>query len=540
MFGHTWRPKSDINILTDNSVSSVRAVIKEYERFSKISGLHLNADKTEIFKIASTYTASQYAFMYRGLQTVVINSEKIKINGIVFMTDPDETHRSNHENVKQKMNTQFASWSYRGLTLLGKILIYKTFGLSQIIYTARVMNLTENENKVLRNLIYKFLWNRNYQANKAPDRIKRTYMMAEIKKGGFGMIDHEEVIKAMNARQILVNQKGRHPIKEILNKLMINPESHFNVKIRDNLDGPSVNYCEVITKINGSLLTKDLAYLQQDAIAKNKMLTEKLKNIARSDRQNSIEILMLRHRGITNVRQLLTDQGMANHFRLRILHFSYATIMDACLTSQTQNQIDGTFIPVGNRYKMAHQVSSRDLRQALQTDADRHIDNFKLEMHRDSIDALLLKIKKLKCVRMKCLALRLIHGDIFTGVKLQRLLLRDSNECSKCREPETLTHLLKDCWYPGIVWAKMYALYQKTDTRRQRYEKGSIEFATGALISLPKLKLHLEIIRRLVHKDRPSILPRTLIKHSLDYLIICDQIHQKYYEKLRQALDSVT
>ena len=39
----------DINILTTNSVNGVKAVMREYEKFTKISGLQLNADKTETF-----------------------------------------------------------------------------------------------------------------------------------------------------------------------------------------------------------------------------------------------------------------------------------------------------------------------------------------------------------------------------------------------------------------------------------------------------------------------------------------------------------
>ena len=530
----------DINILTDDSVNSLRAAIKEYERFSKVSGLQLNADKTEIFKITNTNTISQYTFSYRGLQTVVTNKETIKINGITFAADFDETYRINLENVKTKMNEQFTAWSYRGLTLLGKILIYKTFWLSQIIYTSRVLRFNEKDNKALRAIIYKFLWNRNYQANKAPDRIKRTHMLASIKKGGFGMVDHEEVIKAMNARQLLVNKTGQHPIKEMIEKLMINPESHFNAKVKDQLDGPTTNYTEVLNAINSRLLTRDLAYLQQDMIAKDKMMSEKLRNIVRRDRQNSIEMVMLRGRGITNIRELLADQAMANHFRLRLLHFSYATIMDACLTSQMQNPVQGTYIPIGNRYKMGGQVSSRELRQEFLRDRENERITFKVDTQRESIESFLIKTRKLKCVKAKNLALRLIHGDIFTGIKLQQLALADSNECTKCRQPETLTHLLKDCWYSGTVWSKIEALYHKTDTRRLRYDKNSLNFSMGALVSAPKFKLHLEIIRRLTNKDRPNTLPRTLIKQALDYLIICDLEHRMYYKKLKVALESST
>ena len=217
------------------------------------------------------------------------------------------------------MDDQFAAWSNRGLSLLGKVLIYKTFGLSQLIYVTRVIKLTETENKEIRNLIYKFLWNRNYQANKAPDRIRRNHLLAEIKQGGFGMIDHEQVIKAMNAKQILVNLAGKHPIKEILNKLTPNQKSSFNKRIRENLDGPAVNHCEVMNQINRKILTKEPAYLHQDRLAKNMLLTENLRDIARPERRNCLELTILRTQRKNNVTQLLTDNAMANHFRLRVL-----------------------------------------------------------------------------------------------------------------------------------------------------------------------------------------------------------------------------
>ena len=53
---------------------------------------------------------------------------------------------------------------------------------------------------------------------------------------------------------------------------------------------------------------------------------------------------------------------------------------------------------------------------------------------------------------------------------------------------------------------------------------------------IAKLKLHLEIIRRLCHKDRPNILPNLLINQAIDYLIICDKEHWAYYKKLKNAI----
>ena len=528
----------DINILTTSATICVKAAIKEYDKFTNISGLQLNADKTEIFSLSQVYAARNYRFTYCGEEIIVSNQSEIKVNGIQLATDPAETHKRNFESVKSKMNKQFAAWANRGLSILGKILIYKTFGLSQITYTARVINFTEKEHKELRNLVYKFIWNRNYQLPKAPDRIKRTIMETKIKKGGFGMVDHEKITKAMNTRQVIVNLNGTHPIKHILEKIITNLDSHFNCKMKDGLDDPGENYCEVITHINKKLLTKELEYLQQDRIAQDMMLKEKLKVAARADRQHGLEIAILRHQGKTTVRQLLTDPVMTNRYRMSVLHYSYATLMDACITSITQAPIHETYIPIKNRYKIASKVTSRELRN--EADSDHSDINFKFPTALENIEQLLPKINKIRCVKTKSFALRLIHGDIYTGTKLYRYGLKPDDECSKCRNSETLEHLLIGCWYPGTIWGKIKALYKATDHRKQTYDILSLNFAIGCNLSHPKLKLHLEIIKRLSHKDRPSVLPKMLIGQTLDYLIMCDKEHFKYYKKLKSALQTNT
>ena len=450
----------------------------------------------------------------------------------VVLTSEQESHKLNFDSVKNKMDNQFAAWANRGLCLLGKILIYKTFGLSQLIYLARVINFTEKEHTEIRNLIYKFLWNRHYQVAKAPDRIKRAYLNANIKQGGFGMVDHEAVIRAMNAKQILVNQVSTHPIKLILDKLISNQKSYFNAKIKEDLDGPSKNYVEVLNLVNKKVLVKELDYLQQDRLAQHMLLEEKLKNVARPDRQNSLDLLILRNQGKTTVRQLMADPNQANHFRMRLLHYSYATLMDACLTSTNQDPVQDRYLPIGNKYKPVQKVTSKELRLEQTT---KELPHFKIPISEESKIDFLPKISKLKNTRAKNLALRLLHGDVYTGERLFRFGMTDSDECHRCRQSETLEHLVRSCWYTTQIWTKILNLYRKTDQRRQIYNTNTLEFPLGARLSAPKIKLHLEIIRRLICKDRPNILPRMIIAQSLDYLIICDHQHRTYYKKLKLA-----
>ena len=103
------------------------------------------------------------------------------------------------------------------------------------------------------------------------------------------MVEHETVVNAMNARQVIVNLHGKHPIKNIIERLTMNNDSNFNVRSKANLDGPLDNYCEVISSVNKKLLERDLDYLQQDSIAKNMLLSEKLKDIVRPDRKGCLE-----------------------------------------------------------------------------------------------------------------------------------------------------------------------------------------------------------------------------------------------------------
>ena len=185
---------------------------------------------------------------------------------------------------------------------------------------------------------------------------------------------------------------------------------------------------------------------------------------------------------------------------------------------------------------MATKTSSKSLR--LELTENNGIENFKITVPRQTVIDMLPKIKKLRCVRAKNLALRILHGDIFTGEKMFKLGMTDTDQCQRCDRRESLEHMLKDCWYPTRIWSYVYKIYRETDQRRQNYNINSLEFPIAAKVSAPKLKLHLEIIRRLTNKVRPSILPRALIRQSLDYLIICDLQHGTYYRKLKRALEN--
>ena len=98
---------------------------------------------------------------------------EMKVNGILFQQNLERMKDSNVEHVATRMDRHLRSWSGRSLSILGKICILKTFGISQLIYLAQTVSLLEAHFKKINCILYKFIWNRHYLAAKAPERIRR-------------------------------------------------------------------------------------------------------------------------------------------------------------------------------------------------------------------------------------------------------------------------------------------------------------------------------------------------------------------------------
>ena len=180
----------DVNALIKNDAVGAQAVFDEYARLSNESGLELNADKTEILNFGTNRTRS-YQVKYLDNDYAIAPLERIKINGVLFQADTNQMADTNVKMAIDKTDAQMRKWSRRSLSILGKILITKTFGISQIIFTMQSLALEARHIKDINALLYKFIWNRHYHATKAPERIKREIVNKSILQGGFGMLDIE-------------------------------------------------------------------------------------------------------------------------------------------------------------------------------------------------------------------------------------------------------------------------------------------------------------------------------------------------------------
>ena len=78
-------------------------------------------------------------------------------------------------------------WGWRGLTLIGKVQIIKSFALPKILYRLTLMSSKKEFIKKINSLSFSFVW-------KGKDKVKRTAFINPIEKGGLKMPDLNSMI----------------------------------------------------------------------------------------------------------------------------------------------------------------------------------------------------------------------------------------------------------------------------------------------------------------------------------------------------------
>ena len=175
-------------IFADDMTSFVRDKLSYYTRFDTIdlfgtySGLKVNHDKTEILLLGNMDVSCSEL----GVDEI---SKVIKILGVFFTFDHSFFYKLNFESIEKSLRGLLKGWSWRGLTLLGKIQVIKSFAIPKILYRVGLISNRKEFIKKINSLLYSFVW-------KGKDKVKRTAFINPIDKGGLKMPNIESMISA--------------------------------------------------------------------------------------------------------------------------------------------------------------------------------------------------------------------------------------------------------------------------------------------------------------------------------------------------------
>ena len=199
---------ADDNTLFPSNANDVRLMLRIVNAFSIFSGLYLNFDKTEGMWIGSSRSSMDEigSFKWR------LGKSVMKILGVYFSNyDRASNLEANWKPKIDNMITKIKCWEKRNLSIMGKVIITKTFLISQFNYVMQALFLPENVLRDLNTIIFRFLWKRKYSNRRAFEKVKRDVLCLGYENGGLKMINvfdmqHAFIIKWF--QQIFTNRNS--------------------------------------------------------------------------------------------------------------------------------------------------------------------------------------------------------------------------------------------------------------------------------------------------------------------------------------------
>ena len=143
---------------------------------------------------------------------VNIASEAFRTLGIFNSYDTDLVEKLNFLDNLKPLNEVIRAWEPRGLSLAGKILVFKTLAVSELLCVCTFKNPSTQIIESLNSIKKKFIW-----SNKQP-KIKHSTLIADYKYGGYKDIDTETKISLKNVKWVSrLLDDNFHPWKIIPN-----------------------------------------------------------------------------------------------------------------------------------------------------------------------------------------------------------------------------------------------------------------------------------------------------------------------------------
>ena len=166
-------------------LEAVKEALKLVDEFGRLSGLTLNVKKSKAMWLGKWKKNKSNPLNLKWMRG------SVRILGVHVSYNERENNELNFHPKLRKMQTNLDIWRARNLTLFGKVMIIKSLGLSQLVYSASTLNVPEEIKSILKTKLFSYLWN-----NKK-DKIKREGLYQDIHKGGLRMVDTEIMFKAL-------------------------------------------------------------------------------------------------------------------------------------------------------------------------------------------------------------------------------------------------------------------------------------------------------------------------------------------------------
>ena len=198
----------DADFLASDAMS-LELILQTCANFQTFSSLKLSVEKCEACWIGAEKDNPAKPI---NCKWVNIASEAILTLGIYNSYDTDLVEKLNFLDNLKPLNDVIRTWEPRGLSLAGKILVFKTLAVSKLLYVCTFKNpstlIIESPNSIQK----KFIW------SKKRPKIKHSTLIADYKDGEYKDIDIETKISSLKVKWVSrLLDDNFHPWKIIPN-----------------------------------------------------------------------------------------------------------------------------------------------------------------------------------------------------------------------------------------------------------------------------------------------------------------------------------
>jgi hypothetical protein len=459
---------ADDTIFFLKNEKEINDVMSIVENYATVSGLNLNRTKCE------GYWFGKDKHRQDGCQLHGIKwPNQIKYLGIYLGYDRDLNDKMNWSVKIEKIKKILGAWETRDLSLIGRIQIIKSLAISQLSLQFSTLTVPEQVISNLNSILYKFLW-------KSKDKIKRIKMIRNVKNGGLNMIDLEcyaDSLKAMWINRIVSSNPDSDAWVQI-------PIYYFN---KIGIDANNLRY-NFDNTVEFHDLKKLPYFYQRCIISYNKAhvtnYDDFIKNIAHQPvwgnkfittkgcrKKNVLHFRNWIRSGVRNICDLRFTNGVLDE------DFMYNKIANKCnvlieirilrrallaYRAEFQNIAQNGFDTVHDReHGMLKAKHIYDKLLETKTMNVHPISNYiaAQEFDSDENNMFSCKINNETEMKLKEFNFKLLHGFLPCKVNLKRWRISDDDKCDVCDLPQSIRHLLFDCYYVQPLWSKVNNLF---------------------------------------------------------------------------------
>ena len=417
----------DIAVITTNCDSTLNEVFKEYNRLTQCSGLRLNADKTEIINL-SIAGKRRSVVNYDNLTIQIEHGEAVTVCGNYISVDENAAYQKNITEKIIKLEQQLNRWKGRNLTINGRMIIIKTFAISQLIFSSQFQIIRPKDLRRIEHLCYTFMWN-------GRDRVRRTTIKSERQNGGINGIDVESFFRSIAVRQY--------------------------IKSNNNLTLSIINNSSVIREDIKTLARVTLRRILLKQVLEYDNETEWLGKLPTTllVKPYSIAHKLMESLNIGNVGSIKFDnftRGTANKIR-RCLPVSILTLIDqGNLTTHNDMNI---LLNYENKWFDIKKIQSKTLNFLIKQNLNKVVVYDPAARYNIKSDSFvniratwqhlwLIKNPTLRAVRHK-----ILYKDVWCNDKRFKLGISKDDKCIICGNKETTFHQLFECTNARRCWA---------------------------------------------------------------------------------------